>query len=55
MSLDMRKGGSNGTPVVGLDGREVRRLFGEPALLRGLRGMGALPLRSHLLGVWAQT
>jgi SAM-dependent methyltransferase len=51
LSLDMRRKGS-GTPVVGLDKRELRRLFGEPLLLRTLRGMGKLPLRSHYLAIW---
>ena len=54
LSLDMRKGSSGGTPVVGLNKRELRRLFGEPVLLRPLRGMGALQIRSHLLGIWAE-
>ena len=36
LSLDMRRGGSRagGTPTVGLDEAELRRLFGEPVLLR---------------------
>jgi SAM-dependent methyltransferase len=52
------------TPVVPLDDAELRRLFGEPTLLRstGLplelarhRILAALPpLRSHLLGIWRQ-
>jgi SAM-dependent methyltransferase len=53
LSFDMRRGSSGaGTPTVGLDPRELRRLFGEPLLLRRVRGMGTLPLRSHLLGIW---
>jgi ubiquinone/menaquinone biosynthesis C-methylase UbiE len=36
LSLDMRSGGApaGGTPTAGVDERELRRLFGEPALLR---------------------
>jgi SAM-dependent methyltransferase len=52
------------TAVVPLDDAELRRLFGEPTLLRstglplelaGHRILAALPpLRSHLLGIWRQ-
>jgi SAM-dependent methyltransferase len=56
------------TPVVPLDNSELRRLFGEPTLLRrtclppqlaGHRVLGTVlaavpPLRSHLLGLWRQ-
>jgi SAM-dependent methyltransferase len=56
------------TPVHSLDASELRRLFGEPTLLRrtglplelaGHRMLGSAllafpPLRSHLLGVWRQ-
>jgi SAM-dependent methyltransferase len=52
LSLDMRKGSSGRTPTVGLDRQELTRLFGEPALLRRVRGMERLPLRTHLLGMW---
>jgi SAM-dependent methyltransferase len=52
LSLDMRREGSGSTPVVGLDKRELQRLFGEPVLLRTLRGMGKLQLRSHYLAIW---
>ena len=37
LSFDMRRSsrpGAAGTPTVGLDGQELRALFGEPRLLR---------------------
>jgi SAM-dependent methyltransferase len=54
LSFDMRAAGSGaGTPTVGLDRSELTRLFGEPMLLRRVRGLGTLPLRaSHYLGLW---
>lgn len=53
LSFDMRTASRGATPTVGLDRAELRRLFGEPALLRRVRGLGGLPLsRSHYLAIW---
>ncbi len=62
LSLGPLRRRSAGTPFVPLGKSELRRLFGEPALLRragllfelaSLRSLATLPpLRSHLLGLW---
>ncbi|HEY6836875.1 MAG TPA: class I SAM-dependent methyltransferase [Gaiellaceae bacterium] len=68
LSLGPLRRRGEATPVVPLDASELRRLFGEPELLRragvplelaGHRLLGATaaavpPLRSHLIGLWRQ-
>jgi SAM-dependent methyltransferase len=53
LSVDMRSDSKGDTPTVGLDREELRRLFGDPVLVRGFRGMGSLtPFRSHYVAIW---